>query len=66
MEVYRLVLRYFSHERIMIETPRFNEFMDCLVKALEEHPDWTIEHSTHYSDVLDALVNKVTIKKVVR
>ena len=61
MEKYRIVFRGFGITRILIETPRFNEFMDALIKFMIEYKDREIKHSSHYNELSDSLVNVVEI-----
>ena len=62
LEKYRIVFRRFGSMRILLETPRFNEFMDALIKFMVQYKDRDIEHSSHYDELSDSLVNVVEFK----
>lgn len=59
MEKYRIIIHRFISTKILIETPRFNEFMDALLKFMIQYKDREIKHSSHYDELSDSLVNMV-------
>lgn len=62
MENYRIVLCHTYSKKTLIETPRFNEFMDALIKFMVQYKDRDIEHSSHYDELSDSLMNVVEFK----
>lgn len=49
--------------KLLEETPRFNQFMECLIECLNEYKDYKITHWSHYDELSDSLVNVVEFEK---
>ena len=63
MEKYRIILKRTLSKKLLEETPRFNQFMDCLIECLDEYKDYKITHSSHYDDLSDSLINVVEFEQ---